>query len=52
MLYENWRSPDDLEQHFQTAHFKKFQASSHEVLGDDMDLRRFSMTTSHAPPKK
>jgi len=45
MLYENWRSEDDLKAHFQTQSFKDFVARANEVLAGPMDLRRFSMTT-------
>lgn len=48
IIYENWRTPADLDYHFRTEHFLKFKASSHEVLGGDMDLRRCSMTSTAA----
>jgi quinol monooxygenase YgiN len=51
MLYENWRSEADLEKHFQTTPFKEFVARSHEVLANEMDLRRFTMTTTSVAPQ-
>ncbi|MGC3991652.1 MAG: antibiotic biosynthesis monooxygenase family protein [Chthoniobacteraceae bacterium] len=52
VIYENWRTPADLDYHFQTEHFLNFKASSHEVLGDEMDLWRCSMTSTQIAPNK
>lgn len=50
-LYENWRSPADLDAHFQTPYLKDFVARKDEVLAEEMDLRRFSMTSPVAVPE-
>lgn len=42
MLYENWRSAKDHDEHFKTSYFEEFVADLGEVLEGDMDIRRFA----------
>lgn len=51
MVYENWRSPADLDLHFTLPYMESFAASLGEVLDGEMDLRRFTMTTPFIAPK-
>lgn len=46
MLYENWRSRDDLDLHFETPHLKAFLKDLDSLLGADMDLRYFSQISA------
>lgn len=48
MLYENWRSRRDLEQHFETPYLRGFLERAEEVLGEEMDLRFFSPVSAPA----
>lgn len=45
MLFENWRSQRDLDLHFETPYLKDFLTRADEVLGEDMDLRYFTIDT-------
>ena len=51
VIYENWKSPADLDAHFAEGYMKEFVASLDEVLQGEMDLRRASMVTKVAAPK-
>jgi quinol monooxygenase YgiN len=51
MLYENWKSPADLDAHFQTPYLKDFVGRIGEVLDGEMDMRYFSMTSLVAKPR-
>ena len=51
MLYENWRSPADLDAHFALPYMRQFVSTLDEVLEGEMDLRRFSMKTPFIGPK-
>lgn len=48
MLYENWRSQADLDQHFETPHLQGFLGSMHEVLDRELELRFFQMASERA----
>jgi quinol monooxygenase YgiN len=48
MLYENWRSEEDLGKHFQTPYLKQFVATKDEAMVGPIEMRRFSMTTPAA----
>ena len=51
MLYESWGSWADLDIHFATPYLKNFLAHMDEVLAEPYDMRFYSMTTQHVPPK-
>jgi quinol monooxygenase YgiN len=51
MLYENWKASSDLEDHFALPYMKEFVSTLGEVLEGEMDLRRYAMKTTVAPPK-
>lgn len=48
VLYENWRTADDLIAHFEEPYMKAFVAALPEVLEGEMDLRRCAMVTRAA----
>ncbi len=52
MLYENWVGSADLDAHFQLPYMKEFVSKLGEVLDGEMDLRRFSMKSHVALPKR
>ena len=41
-VYEDWKSRNDLDQHFKTPHLLKFAEASAALLDGEMDLRLFS----------
>ena len=41
-VYENWKSREDLDQHFKTPHLLHFAEASAPLLDGDMDLRLFT----------
>mgnify|MGYP003695168041 CR=1 FL=1 len=51
-LYENWRSAEDMEAHFDTPHFMAFSERAEALLEGDLTLHRFmrysAMTTIEA----
>ncbi|HRX83803.1 MAG TPA: putative quinol monooxygenase [Phycisphaerae bacterium] len=44
-VYENWRSPQDLEAHFETPAFREFVARAPGLLAGDVDLRKYTMVS-------
>lgn len=52
MLYENWKSPADLEAHFALPYMKAFVETLDDVLEGQMDLRYFAMESQFAPVKR
>jgi NADP-dependent 3-hydroxy acid dehydrogenase YdfG/quinol monooxygenase YgiN len=45
-VYENWRSPEDLDTHMWTAHTQAFLKLAPSLVEGDIDLRRFTMTSA------
>jgi NAD(P)-dependent dehydrogenase (short-subunit alcohol dehydrogenase family)/quinol monooxygenase YgiN len=45
-VYENWRLPEDLDAHMQTAHIQAFLKLAPSLVEGDIDLRRFTMTST------
>lgn len=43
MAYENWRSEEDLELHFQKPYLRAFDDNKDEVLAEPLDARKFSL---------
>ena len=41
-LYENWRSPEDMEAHFDTPHFTAFSERAETLVEGDFALHRFT----------
>jgi quinol monooxygenase YgiN len=50
MVYENWRSADDLAAHFATPHMQAFVALLPTLVAGDIDLRSFAMVSALAKP--
>jgi quinol monooxygenase YgiN len=48
VIYENWKTPSDLETHFGLPYMQAFVATLPEVLQGEMDLRRCTMVTKVA----
>lgn len=48
MVYENWRSADDLEAHFALPHMQAFVGKLPELLAGDLDLRSFTRLSDPA----
>jgi quinol monooxygenase YgiN len=48
MVYENWRSAEDLAIHFTQPHMQAFVALLPSLVEGDMDLRSFTMTSAPA----
>lgn len=48
MIYENWRSPADLDLHFQMPYLRDFVGRLGELLVTDMEIRRFAMVSTPA----
>lgn len=44
-VYENWRSPEDLQAHFETPHMRAFVADLPVLVDGALDLRSFTMTS-------
>lgn len=51
MLYENWRSKNDLDAHFETPYLREFLNDLADLLAEDMDIRFYRMTSSQVGPK-
>lgn len=47
-VYENWRSPKDLEAHFATPAFREFVAAAPMLLDGEADLRKYTMVSTPA----
>lgn len=47
-VYENWRSPQDLDAHFATPAFREFVAAAATLLDGDVDLRTYTMVSTPA----
>ena len=41
MFYEVWKSPADLEAHFETPHMKAMKKIDHEIIEGEMDLSKW-----------
>jgi quinol monooxygenase YgiN len=50
-IYENWRSAEGSEAHMRAPHVQAFLKVAPDLIADDIDLRRFSMITTLAPPR-
>jgi quinol monooxygenase YgiN len=48
VLYENWKTPSDLDAHFEYPYMKAVLATLPEVLDGEMDLRRCTMVSTLA----
>jgi len=42
MFYEVWKSPTDLDAHFETPHMKAMKKIEHEIVEGEMDLTRWA----------
>jgi quinol monooxygenase YgiN len=42
MFYEVWKSPADLDAHFETTHMKAMKKIEHEIIEGEMDLSRWT----------
>ncbi len=42
MFYEVWKSPADLDAHFETSHMKAMKKIEHEIVEGEMDLSRWT----------
>lgn len=45
-LYENWRSAEDMEAHFDTPHFASFSERAERLVEGDLTLHRFRRYTA------
>ena len=45
MLYENWRSRADLDEHLRKPYLVSFLADQREVLAREIDISQYSMTS-------
>lgn len=43
VLYENWKSKDDLDAHFKTQHMVDFSARVNEIIAAPMDFQSATM---------
>ena len=50
VLYENWRSDEDLTTHFQTPHMRDFSAKVNDLLAEAMDFQACRMVSVSAVP--
>ncbi|UWU14368.1 antibiotic biosynthesis monooxygenase [Rhizobium sullae] len=48
-VYENWRSGEDLANHFTQPHMQAFVAHLPRLVEGDLDLRQFAMASEPAP---
>lgn len=50
-VYENWRSKQDLDTHFETPHMREFVDAAPRMIHGVLDLHYLAMTTeqAHAP---
>jgi quinol monooxygenase YgiN len=48
MVYENWKSPAALDDHFATPHLQDLRTHLPEILEGSTDIQRFTMTTTVA----
>jgi quinol monooxygenase YgiN len=42
-FYENWRSQEDLDKHFETPHLKQAMQTAPEILAEPLKLTRLEM---------
>ena len=42
-FYENWRSQEDLDRHFQTPHFKRSFETAPEILAEPLKITRLEI---------
>ena len=50
LVHENWRSAMGLEGHMRTPHLQAFLNIAPDLVAGDLDIRRFSMTSTPAAP--
>ncbi|SEB20744.1 MULTISPECIES: putative quinol monooxygenase [unclassified Mycobacterium] len=50
-VYENWRSADDLDAHFELPHTQDFLAALPTLVDGEFELHRLSMTSTPAAPR-
>lgn len=47
-FYENWKSQEDLDKHFQTPHLERALPAAAEILAEPMQLFRLQMLSQKA----
>jgi quinol monooxygenase YgiN len=50
LVHENWRSAAGLEAHMRSPHLQAFLSVAPDLVAGDLDIRRFSMTSTPAAP--
>ena len=50
LVHENWHSAKGLEGHMRTPHLQAFLNIAPDLVAGDLDIRRFSMTSTPAAP--
>jgi quinol monooxygenase YgiN len=51
LVHENWRSATGLETHMRSPHLTAFLNIAPHLVAGELDIRRFSMTSTQAVPR-